>query len=78
MNDKRRKRLTSALDLLRRSESIIDGVLEEERDSMNNMPENLQTSDRFTAMENAVDHLEDAIQNIQDAAQCVEGAINVY
>ena len=78
MNDKRRKRLTSALDLLRRSESIIDDVLEEERDSMNNMPENLQTSDRFVAMENAVDHLEDAIQNVHDAAQCVESAINEF
>ena len=51
-------------------------MIDDEKDSMDNMPENLQSSDRYTAMENAVDALEDAVQSIQDATTNIDEAIN--
>ena len=72
MNASRRSRLASALDLLGRAESIINRACEEERDSVQNMPENLERSDRYIAMEDAIDHLEDAMEDIHSA----EGSIN--
>ena len=76
MNQARRNRLSSALDLLGRAESIIDQVCEEERDSVGNMPENLERSDQYAAMEEAVSHLEDAIDDIRSAEGSVNGAMS--
>lgn len=76
MNESRRGQLNSAIALLHRAESIVDHVCDEERDSMDNMPENLQSGDRYVAMENAVSFMEDALESIQEAARNVEYAIN--
>lgn len=76
MNKPRRDSLRCAIDLLKRAESTIERVCDEEKDCMDNVPENLQSSDRFIAMEKAVDYLEDAIGSIQEAASNVECAIS--
>lgn len=76
MNKSRRERLNAALVKLQQVEQSIDRIKDEEQDCMDNMPENLQSSDRYRAMENAVDHLEDAIESIQEAAGYVDLAIN--
>lgn len=44
-------------------------VCDEETNSMDNMPENLQDSERHSAMEETVDYLEDAIENIHGATE---------
>jgi len=76
LNKSRRERLNAALVKLQQVEQSIDRIKDEEQDCMDNMPENLQSSDRYRAMENAVDHLEDAIESIQEAAGYVDLAIN--
>ena len=76
MNGARRERLNGVLGLLHQAESIIDQVHDEEKDSLDNVPENLQLTDRFIAMENAVDYLEDAIENVQEATRNIESAVN--
>lgn len=76
MNKSRRERLNAALVKLQQVAQSIDRIKDEEQDCMDNMPENLQSSDRYRAMENAVDHLEDAIESIQEAAGCIDAAIN--
>lgn len=76
MNKSRRTRLNTALVLLRQVEQTVDSVKDEEQDSLNNMPENLESSDRYVAMEYAVSILEDAIESIQEAAECVNAALN--
>ena len=64
MNDKRRKRLSEASSLLSRVSDIISDVMYEEQDCLNNMPENLQYSDRYESMEAAVDRLNDALSEL--------------
>ena len=76
MNESRRASLRDAIAHLRNAESTIERVCDEEQDSMDNMPENLQSSDRYSAMEDAVDHLEDAIESVQEAANSLEQAMN--
>ena len=74
MNKKRRERLQAAIDHLDQAVSIVEGVRDEESDCKDNMPENLQDSERYEAMENAVDALEDAITSINDANESIEQA----
>jgi len=42
---------------------------------MDNCPENLQGTDRFEAMENAVENLNDAVEKLEDAKSNIEAAI---
>lgn len=42
---------------------------------MDNCPENLQSTDHFEAMENAVENLNDAVEKLEDAKSNIEAAI---
>lgn len=74
MNKNRRARLRTAVRLLGQAASIVDSVCDEERDSLGNMPENLQDSDRCKAMDDAISDLEDAASSISEASECIERA----
>ena len=74
MNKKRRERLRAAIDHLDQAASIVESVRDEESDCKDNMPESLQDSERYEAMENAVDALEDAITSINEANDSIEQA----
>lgn len=76
MNSERRERLRESINNLRRAESIIDTVLEQEKEALDNIPENLQYSDRSVSMESAINYLEDAISNVQEAIDNTENAVN--
>ena len=76
MNAGRRKKLTVAIDHLREASSIVDRIKDEEQDSLDNMPENLQESERYSNMEEAVDALDDALVSINEAFEHVEDAMN--
>ena len=67
MNNTRRSRLRQAADHLETAKQIVSGVCDEEQDAMDNMPENLQGSDRYSDMENAVSMMEDAVDGIDTA-----------
>ena len=75
MNNKRRAALQEASGFLDRAVFIIEGVLDGEQDAMDNCPENLQGSERFEAMEAAVDALNDAVERIEEARESVSTAI---
>lgn len=75
MNEKRRGSLRAALELLGRAASIIDTVCDQETDAMDNYPENLQGTDRYESMEDAVDNLNEASEKIEEAKEYVEQAI---
>lgn len=72
MNNNRRKRLKQASELLNQALSIVTEAKEE--DSLDNLPENLQGGDRYSAMEKAVDELEEAIDNIESATENIDNA----
>lgn len=76
LNAGRRKKLTVAIDHLREASNIVDQIKDEEQDSLDNMPENLQESERYSNMEEAVDVLEDALVSINEAFEHVEDAMN--
>lgn len=50
----------------------VRSIRDDELESLNNMPENLEGSQRYDAMEAAVDNLEDAMDALDDALRCIE------
>lgn len=69
MNKQRRIRLRESNALLIKALQIVNAVKDEEQDALDNFPENLQNSERYTAMENAIDDLEEAIDCIEQASE---------
>lgn len=74
MNRKRREKINTAMGYLDRAYQIVDTVCDEESDAYDNMPENLQESDRGYKMEAAVDALEDAKSYLDDAKDAIREA----
>jgi hypothetical protein len=74
MNDKRRASLQEASQLLGRAAVIIERVSDDEQDAMDNYPENLQSTEKFEAMESAVDNLNDAVEKISEAKEHIDSA----
>lgn len=75
MNNKRRAVLKQAINYIRDAEGNIDSALDEERDCLSNMPESLESSDRYEKMEEAVSKLEDAMDSIGDLIGLIEDAM---
>lgn len=75
MNKARRKLLTGALNLLEQAADIVYSAKCDEEDAQNNLPENLQDSERYDLMENAIDKLDDALADINEAKNYIGEAI---
>lgn len=75
MNNKKRQKIKIAQEYLSQASNIISDVLDEEQDCLDNMPENLQSSDRCECMEIAVSKLEEAIESIEQAEESLTEAI---
>ena len=54
--------------LLRTASGLVSTALEQEEDALDNMPENLQGSERYEKIEAAADLL-------NDASECIDSAI---
>ncbi len=76
MNSKRRSVLRAAIKLINRASDMVSVALEEEEESIYNLPENLQMGKRHEAMENAVDYLGDAISSLDDARGYIDSAMS--
>lgn len=74
MNDKRRKALKDAQMYMERVSDIVSGVLDEEQDALDNMPENLQYSEKYERIEAAIDKLESALEQIDNAKDDIDEA----
>ena len=74
MNNRRRESLQSATLLLERITSTVSKVLDEEQDSLDNIPENLQYSENYERMEAAIDKLEEAIEKIDEIKELIQEA----
>lgn len=66
MNKERRKQLLKANDLLQEAKSIISSVRSDEEMALDNIPENLQDSERYNTMSDNVDDLSDIFDDIED------------
>ena len=66
MNNKRRKSLLIAINLLEQALSVINSVKDEENDSLENIPESLQYGEAYDIMEQNIDKLEDISSTIEE------------
>lgn len=76
MNNARRKRLQQICD---KFVEIVDGlreVLEEETTAFDNLPENLQESDRGNEMQIVIDSLDNAVSMCDEINDLVQEAIS--
>lgn len=67
MNRIRRKRIAEIIDALSDLQETINMIREEEDESRENMPENMQYGDRYYASEECSDWLEEAYESIDSA-----------
>lgn len=74
MNSRKREKLKNAIDLLERASALISDVLDDEQDCLDNMPENLQSSEKYERMEAAISSLEESIEQIDNAKDGLENA----
>lgn len=73
MNKKRRQCIDSVIlkinnlqDIIEELQQDIEDIAADEQDYLDNIPENLQASERYEAGENAVENLEAAINWLED------------
>lgn len=74
MNNPRRKTLQSIYDIITEAKDNLDAVRDEEECYKDNMPENLQGSERYERAEEAIDALESAICSLEEALDSIEEA----
>jgi len=74
VNNQKREKLKLARGFLSKASDIVSSVLDDEQDCLDNMPDNLQYSDRYERMEAAISKLEDGLNNIEAAEECLEEA----
>ena len=75
MNKLRRKALGDIIDRLEEIMADLDALKEEEEDYRDNMPENLQGSERYERAEEAIYNMDDAMNNLEETISSIESAI---
>lgn len=66
--------LKKAAEYLDLAAGIIGEARDDEQDCLDNLPENLQNSERSEMMEGAIENLEEAIERIEEAKSSVDCA----
>ena len=74
MNKERRKSLREIQSKLERLGQDLEVLKEEEEEYRDNMPENLQESDRYQRADVVCDLLQEALENLDNAYQQIEEA----
>lgn len=75
MNSIRRKKLNRVIYELGRSAEEISNIIDEEQDCLDNIPENLQTSEQYENMESFIDLLEDGVSSLESAIEKIEEVV---
>ena len=74
MNKERRKSLREIQSKLDRLGQDLETLKEEEEEYRDNMPENLQESDRYQRADEVCNMLQEALENLDNAYQQIEEA----
>lgn len=72
MNKDRRDRIKDTIIILSNCKNDIERIKDDEDDARSNMPENLETSEKYEQSEEASDALDDAMSDIQGAIDTLE------
>lgn len=75
MNKQRRKALAEVLEKIEVARALLEDIAGEEEDYKDNIPENLQTSDRFLQAENACTNMVEAGEALEDVICKLEEAM---
>ena len=75
MNKERRKSLREIQSKLDRLGQDLETLKEEEEEYRDNMPENLQESDRYQRADEVCDLLQEALESMDNAYQKIEEAV---
>ena len=75
MNKKRRASISEALFLIDNALKIVSRVNMDECNSLENIPDNLQSSDIYTESESAVESLSSAEEYLSDAKRELEDIV---
>ncbi len=76
MNKQRKDDLRGVLSLLSSAIKIVQRVCDREEDCVDNYPENLQGTERYEQMEDAVDNLNEAIERLNEAQESIQAVLN--
>ena len=76
MNKQRREDLRGVLSLLVSAIGIVQRVCDKEENCIDSYPENLQSSERYEQMEDAVDNLNEALEKLGEAKENIQAALN--
>ena len=72
MNKERRKKLSTVYDALTECMNTVEAVKDEERESLDNLPDSFRNSERGEDMENYIELLNESYNLIDDAHSVVE------
>lgn len=75
MNKQRRKEISAVITKLENIKEELENILGDEQDYYDNIPENLQMSERADQSSEAIDIMEDAISSIEDITDQLEEVI---
>jgi len=74
LNKKRRLEIHEVINVLNDLVSRIGTIQDDEQEYLDNMPENLQSSEKYDAAEEAIDDLESSKVAIEEAVDYLEAA----
>ncbi len=77
MNKLTRKELESIIDELRSHQETLSALGDEEQDKADNMPDNLQMSERHDQYEETAEKLQDAASGLDDVIDLIQEAIDL-
>ena len=74
MNKARRKALDEVISKIEEAKELLENRQAEEEEYRDNMPENLQGSERYEAADAAVDNMSSAVDALDEAISSIESA----
>ena len=74
MNNARRSKIAEVVTSLNSLSMKIDRIMDEEQSGLDNIPENLQGTERYQKSEEAVSALEDAMNSLEECIEHLETA----
>ena len=75
MNNVRRKNIEKVIGMISDARSLLEELMSEEEEYRDNMPENLQGSERYEKADEACYAMEEAIGNMEDIESSLEEVI---
>lgn len=74
MNKARRKALDEVISKIEEAKELLENLQAGEEEYRDNMPENLQGSERYEAADAAVDNMSSAVDALDEAISSIESA----